>query len=210
MPAIKPVVGRAYSVKTDNNRILHVIVDEIDGDDVVVHNTATKRKPKIHVKAAELRREITTESTKQLAARVNGESEPETSSSEPAPATTSSRKREPLTLPSGVTPRKIVLDFLKARATNDIDAGGQARPFITHTGKVVIHAKWLRDYLIETIDPNATTSDAVTMLRDLGYADRSVAVVGAATKNLSVWMADAPSGTGSIPRMSAPERKTKS
>ena len=51
-------------------------------------------------------------------------------------------------------------------------------------------------------------SQAVTMLRDLGYADRSVAVVGAATKNLSVWMIDAPRGTNSIKRLPAPERKS--
>ena len=65
--------SRAYSMKADNNHILHVIVDEIDGDEVVVHSTKSKRVRKMCVKSSLLRREITSESTAQLAAVVNGE-----------------------------------------------------------------------------------------------------------------------------------------
>jgi hypothetical protein len=241
MPSTNPIltadvkIGHVYAAKV-SDKIVHVRIDSVN-DDSGWNATNLDTNRKLHVKSAQrLRREITPETSEQLADDVNGKSKTkrerakradakiadelsnvdvdaavakatadDAAAAKPAPA-----KRGPLQLPSGVTSRKIVLDFLKARATNDVDAGGQGRPFITHTGKVVIHAKWLRDYLVETIDEHATVSDAVRMLRDdLGYADRSVAVVGAPTKNLSVWMNDAPSGTSSIPRMSAPERKPR-
>jgi hypothetical protein len=127
-----------------------------------------------------------------------------------APASTTPRKRERLQLPKGTTPAKLVLQFVTERSTSAPDAGGQQRPFITHTNKLVIHAQWFRAWLAETLKTDVTTSQAVQILRDdLKFADRSVAVIGAPTKNLSVWMLDAPRTMKSIERQAAPERKTR-
>jgi hypothetical protein len=126
------------------------------------------------------------------------------------PAKPAAKRNEKLQLPKGTTPAKLVLQFVTERATSAPDAGGQARPFITHTNKLVIHAKWLREWLAATLDTDVTVSQAVTMLRDdLKFADRSVAVIGAPTKNLSVWMIDAPRTMSKIERQAAPERKTR-
>ena len=133
------------------------------------------------------------------------------------PAAKPARKRsEKLQLPTGTTPARLVLAFVTECASDAPDAGGQQRPFITHTNKLVIHAQWFRAWLqtnrerlFGTLDIEVTTSQAVQILRDdLKFADRSVAVIGAPTKNLSVWMIDAPRTMKSIERQAAPERKS--
>jgi hypothetical protein len=208
-------IGKTYAAKV-GDRVVHVRIDAAkDEGGWTATNLETQRTVQIKT-AARLRREITPESSQQLAAKVNGEqTKPEPKPKPKAKAKPESkpatpRKREPLTLPEGETPAKLVLRFVTERASAAPDAGGQGRPFITHTGKLVIHAKWLREWLAQTLKTDVTVSQATTILRDdLGYAERSVKVLGAPTPNLSVWVTDAPRGTSSIERQAAPERKQR-
>jgi hypothetical protein len=117
-------------------------------------------------------------------------------------------KRGELTIPAGTSPRELILQFLTETCSAAPDAAGQGRSYITAKGKVVTHAQWLAAWLTHRLGTEVNTVQSSRMLRENGWKDRSLPVVGAKTARLSVWVIDAAPTMKSIERQPAIERAT--
>jgi hypothetical protein len=117
-------------------------------------------------------------------------------------------KRGELTIPAGTSPRQLIVEFLTETCSAAPDAAGQGRSYITAKGKVVTHAQWLAAWLTKRLKTEVNTVQSSRLLRENGWKDRSLPVVGAKTARLSVWVLDATPAMKSIERQPAIERAT--
>jgi hypothetical protein len=115
-------------------------------------------------------------------------------------------KRGELTIPAGLSPRELIVEFLTETCSAAPDAAGQGRSYITAKGKVVTHAQWLATWLTKRLKTEVNTVQSSRLLRENGWKDRSLPVVGAKTTRLSVWVLDAPKSLSSIERQAAPAK----